>query len=152
VAIAKSAIGTLLPATTLTVDRGRLRFFAKAIGETNPVYSDVQAAQAAGHPDIPAPPTFLFSVELENPDPFAYLAALGVDLRMVLHGEQSFVYHSLAYPGDELVATPRIADIYAKKGGALEFLVKDTTITRADETLIAELQSVIVVKNPGATR
>jgi acyl dehydratase len=152
VAIDTSVIGTALPASTLTVDRGRLRFFAKAIGETDPVYTDAKAAKAAGHPDIPAPPTFLFSVELENPDPFAFLASLGVDLRMVLHGEQSFTYHSIAYPGDELVASPRITDVYTKKGGALEFLVKSTAITRADGTPVAELQSVIVIQHPGGAK
>ncbi|ORA79964.1 MaoC family dehydratase N-terminal domain-containing protein [Mycobacterium malmoense] len=148
-AIDTSVIGTALPTATLTVDRGRLRFFAKAIGETDPIYADVDTAKAAGHQDIPAPPTFLFSVELENPDPFAFLASLGVDLRMVLHGEQSFTYHAIAYPGDELVASPRITDVYAKKGGALEFVVRDTTITRADGAPIADLRSVIVVQNPG---
>lgn len=148
-AIDKATIGTALPPTRLTVERGRLQFFAKAIGETDPVYTDPDAAKAAGHPDIPVPPTFLFSVELEYPDPFAFLASLGVDLRMVLHGEQSFTYHAMAYPGDELIARPRISDVYTKKGGALEFLVKDTAITRADGTPIAELQSVIVIQNPG---
>lgn len=149
--INKAVIGTALPPTRLTVERGRLQFFAKAIGETDPVYTDPSAAKAAGHPDIPVPPTFLFSVELEDPDPFAFLASLGVDLRMVLHGEQSFTYHFTAYPGDELVASPRISDVYAKKGGALEFLVRDTEVTRADGTPIAELQSVIVIQNPGVT-
>lgn len=148
-ALDPSVIGTQLPAATLTVDRGRLRFFAKAIGETNPVYTDVDAARGAGHPDLPAPPTFLFSIELEAPDPFAYLAALDVDLRFVLHGEQSFVYHQLAYPGDELVAHPRITDVYTKKGGALEFIAKDTVVTRADGSPIADLQSLIVIRNPG---
>jgi N-terminal half of MaoC dehydratase len=150
-AIDKSVIGSELPATTMTVDRGRLRFFAKAIGETDPVYTDVGAAKALGHQDIPAPPTFLFSVELENPNPFAFLASIGVDLRSVLHGEQAFTYHAFAYPGDELVARPRITDVYAKKGGTLEFVVKDTAINRADGTPVAHLRSVIVVQNPGVT-
>ncbi|WP_155906006.1 MaoC family dehydratase N-terminal domain-containing protein [Mycolicibacterium sp. CBMA 361] len=135
----------------MTIDRGRLRFFAKAIGETDPVYTEVDAAKAAGYQDLPAPPTFLFSVELENPDPFVFLSSLGVDLRFVLHGEQSFTYHQIAYPGDELVARPRIVDIYSKKGGALEFVVKETAITRTDGTPIADLRSVIVVQNPGVT-
>lgn len=150
-AVDPGVIGTQLPTTTVTVDRGRLRFFAKAIGETNPpVYTELDAAIAAGHPDLPAPPTFLFSIELEAPDPFAYLAALGVDLRFVLHGEQSFVYHQPAYPpGDELVAHPRITDVYTKKkAGALEFIAKETTVTRIDGTPIADLRSVIVVRNP----
>ncbi|MUM33512.1 MaoC family dehydratase [Mycobacterium sp. CBMA361] len=144
-------MGTELPPQSLTIDRGRLRFFAKAIGETDPVYTEVDAAKAAGYQDLPAPPTFLFSVELENPDPFVFLSSLGVDLRFVLHGEQSFTYHQIAYPGDELVARPRIVDIYSKKGGALEFVVKETAITRTDGTPIADLRSVIVVQNPGVT-
>ena len=45
--------------------RGRLRFFAKAIGETDPVYTDDAAARDAGYPDLPAPPTFLFAAELD---------------------------------------------------------------------------------------
>ncbi|MDZ4269713.1 MAG: MaoC family dehydratase N-terminal domain-containing protein [Mycobacterium sp.] len=150
-ALDPSAIGTQLPAATMTVDRAGLRFFAKAIGEADPVYTDVDAARAAGHPDLPVPPTFLFSIELEAPDPFAYLAALNIDLRYVLHGEQSFIYHAMAYPGDQLVATPRITDVYTKKGGALDFIAKDTAVTRADGTAIADLQSLIVIRNAGGT-
>jgi hypothetical protein len=58
-------IGRELPAATFDIERGRLAFFARAIGETDPVYLDPDAARAAGHPDIPAPPTFLFSGELD---------------------------------------------------------------------------------------
>lgn len=135
-----------IPAITATVERGRLVFFAKAIGQTDPVYTDLSAAAAAGHPDLPVPPTFFFSLELEQPDPFAWIAALGVDMRAVLHGEQSFTYHAPAYAGDELVLRPRVVDVASKKGGALELISKQTTVTRADE-VIAEMASVIVVRN-----
>ena len=94
------------------------------------------------------PPTFLFGIELERPDPFDWLAGVGVDLRRVLHGEQSFTYHSQAVAGDVLTATPRIANVYSKKGGALEFIEKTSTVTRENGELVAELNSVIVVRNP----
>jgi len=147
-AVDASVIGTEFASTTLTVDAGRLRFFAKAIGETDPVYVDVAAARAAGHPDLPVPPSFLFGIELEQPNPFAWADDLGIDLRRVLHGEQSFTYHSMAYAGDVLTASPRIKDVYSKKGGALDFIVKESTITRADGSLVAEATTVIVVQNP----
>ncbi|MFE5585504.1 MaoC family dehydratase N-terminal domain-containing protein [Kitasatospora sp. NPDC056531] len=147
-AIDAEAAGKLaLDPITVEVERGRLRFFAKATGQTDPVYTDVDAAGRADHRDLPVPPTFFFSLELEAPDPFAYLAALGVDLRRVLHGEQAFTYHRPAYAGDKLTLRPRIVDVYSKKGGALDFLVKRTDVHRGTE-LIAEAQSVLVVRNP----
>jgi acyl dehydratase len=152
VAVDAAFIGTQLPAATLTVDAGRLRFFAKAIGETNPLYTDVAVAKAAGYADLPVPPTFLFSIELENPDQFRWVVDQGIDPRFVLHGEQSFTYHSIAHAGDTLTATPRIVDVYSKKGGALEFIVKNTTVTRADGSAVADLETVIVVRNPGAAQ
>lgn len=137
------------PKLVVGVERGRLRSFARAIGETDPAYVDVDAARAAGHRDLPVPPTFFFSLGLEVPDPLGYLDLLGLDLGRVVHGEQSFVYHQMAYAGDTLVLQDRIADVYAKRGGALEFVAKDTEVTRDDEAL-ATTRSVIVVRRSEA--
>ncbi|MDA4109878.1 acyl dehydratase [Mycobacterium holsaticum DSM 44478] len=144
--------GTELPPTELALDAGRLKFFAKAIGETNPIYTDETAAKAAGHPALPAPPTFLFAIELERPDPFDWVSKLGIDLRYVLHGEQRFTYHSLAFAGDLLTARPKIVDVYSKRGGALEFVVKDTAVVRQDGSAVADLKSVLVVRNPDVAK
>lgn len=147
-AVDASAKGTALPPITMLMETGRLAFFASAIGEIDPIYTDLDAARAAGHPGLPVPPTFLFSIELEQPDPFAWLTEMGVDLRRILHGEQSFTYHAMAFSGDTLVATPQITDVYSKKAGTLEFIVKHTQITRDDGGPIADLDSTIVVRNP----
>ncbi|HUR76092.1 MAG TPA: MaoC family dehydratase N-terminal domain-containing protein [Sporichthya sp.] len=68
--ISQDAVGMKLPPVSMDIERGRLTQFARATGATDPVYSNLDAARDAGHPDIPAPPTFLFSIELEHPDPF----------------------------------------------------------------------------------
>ncbi|MEU8798528.1 MaoC family dehydratase N-terminal domain-containing protein [Spirillospora sp. NPDC048819] len=141
--------GLSTPPSTVEVERGRLRLFAKAIGETDPVYTDLGAAGRAGHRDLPVPPTFLFCLEMERPDPFVFLAEAGVDLNRVLHGEQSFTYHALCHAGDTLTFESRITDDYERKGGALRFLVRQTRVTREDEP-IADLGSVIVVQQPEA--
>jgi hypothetical protein len=62
-------IGYVSAPFTTQVERGRLRFFAKAISETDPVYTDEAAARAAGHPALPVPPTFFFCLEMDRPDP-----------------------------------------------------------------------------------
>jgi acyl dehydratase len=103
-----AAVGTELPTLAVDIERGRLRAFASAIGETDPVYSDLDAARAAGHADLPVPPTFLFGLGLgRGAADFAWLADLGVDLRHVLHGEQSFTYHSPVHAGDTLTLAPK---------------------------------------------
>jgi len=133
----------------VTAERGRLAFFAKATGQSDPVYTDLDAARAAGHPDLPVPPSFYFSLELERPDPFCWLAALGIDVRQLLHGEQSFTYHAMAHAGDTLTLSSRIVDVAVKKGGALELLTKQTSVARGGQP-IAKAVSVIVVRNPEA--
>jgi acyl dehydratase len=140
------ALAVELEPITVTVERGRLAFFARATGQADPVYSDLDAAKAAGHPDLPVPPTFFFSLELEAPAPFDYLQELGVDLRRVLHGEQAFSYRSVVHAGDTVVLRPRIVDVFSKKGGALDFLVKQTAVSRGGEP-VAEAVSTIVVQN-----
>ena len=95
----QNVIGKQLPPVTMTINAGRLRFLARAIGESNPVLTDLQTAHAARHRDLPVRPTFLFGIELERPDPFDWLTGVGVDRRRVLHGEQSFTYHSQAVAG-----------------------------------------------------
>jgi hypothetical protein len=140
-----------IPAMPFEVERGRLRFFARTIGLTDPIYHDLDAATAAGHRDLPVPLTFLgHSLELELPNPLGWLAALGADLTKTTHAEQAFTYHAMAYATDHLVFHRKIVDVYTKKRGALEFVVKQTDVRRSGETL-AEILSVIALRHPEAT-
>jgi len=143
------AVGTVLTPISMDLERGRLAAFARATGATDPVYSDLDAARAAGHRDIPVPPTFLFAIELEQADPFAWAREIGIDFRYVLHGEQRFDYHRLAHAGERLTATATITDVYQKRAGALEFVVKKTAVIDEGGGPVADLTSVIVVRNPG---
>lgn len=145
--IDRGAIGRELAPITLKIDEDRLRKFAFAIGETNPVYLSAEAARAAGHPSIPVPPTFTFGIHFEAPVPFGYLTGLGVELRAILHGSQRFRYHTMAYAGDELTLRSRIADIFDKKGGRLEFVVERGTVTNQHGDLVLDTETVIVVRN-----
>jgi Acyl dehydratase len=140
-------IGRTTPPQTFDVEKGRLKFFAKAIGETDPVYSDEAAAKAAGYKTIPAPPTFTFCLEMESNSLWDNIAAMGVPVGKILHGSQTFTYHAPIYAGDQITFVTKVSDIYAKKGGALEFIVEDSTATNQDGVLVAELQRVIVVRN-----
>jgi hypothetical protein len=142
-AIDKKHIGKQLPSFKVTAEAGQLRFFAKAIGETDPVYFDTAAARDAGYADLPLPPTFLFSLEFTQPSK-PWRDELGIHPARILHGEQGFTYHRTACAGDELLFESRIADIYDKKGGALEFVVRETKVSNQRGEHVADLRSVLV--------
>lgn len=145
--IDKKWIGHVLPPSALALERGRLRFFAKAIGESDPVYTDVETARAAGYADLPAPPTLLFGSEYESGVMFSLLEDLQIPLAKVLHGEQSFEYHLPACAGDTITVHSVISDIYGKKGGMLDFVVKTSRATNQHDELVAEMRSVLVCRS-----
>lgn len=145
--IDKKWIGHELPASVLPIERSRLQFFAKAIGETNPVYTELAAARAAGYADLPAPPTFLFAAELDSGASFKLLEDLQVPIAKLLHGEQSFSYVRPACVGDTVTVNSRVSDIYDKKNGALEFVVKTSRATNQRQELVAELRTVLVCRH-----
>ena len=142
------ALNSRIAPMPFEVERGRLRFFARTVGIADPIYLDVEKAREAGHRDIVVPPTFLGnSLELELPDPLGWLRDVGGDLTRTTHAEQAFTYHGLAYAGDRLMFDRRIVDVYTKKGGALEFVVKQTLVTR-DGDLLVEARTTIALRYP----
>lgn len=150
-AIDTSIVGTRSEPFTTTAERGRLRFFAEVIGETDPIYTDLDHAHAAGHPDLPIPLTFLFCMEMDNPVKGSLVTMLGVDPRTILHGGQRFAYVKQAHAGEELTFWTEVTAVDSKKGGALEFVTRDTHVMRADEE-VAILTGTIIVRVPQAGR
>lgn len=139
-------IGYRHPPHSVEVERGKLLFFAKAIGEANPLFVDEAAARAAGLPGLAAPPTYAFSLELDQPKPFAILSALGVRLDRILHGTQRFIYHVPICAGDRITLQSVVEDIYEKKGGAMAFIVMRTTATNQRGEIAVEMTKTVVVR------
>ena len=145
--IDKKWIGHALPPSVLPIERSRLQFFARAIGETDPVYTDPAAARDAGYADLPAPPTFLFAAELDSGAAFQLIDLLQIPIAKLLHGEQSFTFHAAACVGDTVTVRSTVSDIYDKKNGALEFVVKTSRAVNQRDELVAELRTVLVCRH-----
>ena len=141
-----SHIGKLIEPHSAAVEAGRLRLFAKAIGETRPEYLNEAAARAAGLPGIPAPPTFVVSLDLEMAEPFKWLTDMGVDIVHVLHGGERLRYLAPVYAGDTLTFRSRVADILTKKSSSKAFVVKETEVVKQEGTKVAELRATLVVR------
>jgi acyl dehydratase len=97
--IAQSVVGRVLCDHVAEVPRAQLQLFAKAIHDALPEHVDAEAARTAGYPDVFVPPTWLFGLELMQPDPFGWVAQVGGDLSRMLHGTQSSRFHPPLSPG-----------------------------------------------------
>ena len=141
-AVDTSIIGRETGRARVQVERAPLANFAKAVKDDNAVYSDVNAAEAAGFDGVPAPPTFGFALEFwgRYPEPqqglkpvegnpmFEVIGKLMQNGGLVLHGEQEFEYHRPIVAGDVLRSEGKVVDAYEKesKGKTMTFVVSET--------------------------
>ncbi|WP_281954874.1 MaoC family dehydratase N-terminal domain-containing protein [Pseudophaeobacter arcticus] len=146
--IDRSFIGRSFPPLHVDVEPGQLRAFARATGQRDPIYWDEEAAKAAGYRGLPAPLTFLFTLDQERDDRFYFINAMGIELGHVLHGEQAFTYGAPICAGDRVTLTCTCMDIYDKKGGAMEFVILKTQATNQLGEDLGGMTGTIVVRNP----
>lgn len=146
-------IGSRSPARTLRVESGQLKFFAKATDQRDPVYFDLNAAQAAGYPGLPVPLTFAFSLTLVFPDQAAFgLVQVKADPRYILHAEQGFRYHGMLFGEEEVTLQTRIQNVYEKKNGALFFIAQTTELANSTGRLCVECNTTFVLRTSADAR
>ena len=108
-------VGVVIDRVSFPVEEGKVREFALAIGDPNPVYRDREAALAAGHPAIPAPPTFVV-VAGHWRDQSAMVATLGLDIARVVVGETGWEYLRSIHVGDRLSAARVVESVTTRPG------------------------------------
>jgi acyl dehydratase len=146
--INKGVLGKEYPPYPVTVERGRIKDFARAIGDLNPFYLDDRVGAASEWGDVIAPPTFPITFRDEAADSAALLHDLGVDISRVLHGEQEFeLFHQLT-PGTTYLCRSRVVDVYEKTGrtGPMAFVVREIAVTDRTGEIVATMRQTTVVR------
>ena len=138
-------VGKEYPPYAVTVERGRIKDFARAIGDLNPFYLDDEVGRASPWGDVIAPPTFPISFRDESGD---LLRDIGTDVSRLLHGEQEFEIFEPLRPGETYLCRSKIVDQYEKTGktGPMGFVVRETAVTDANNEIVAKMRSVTVVR------
>jgi acyl dehydratase len=132
------------PSEPYAVTRVKIREFADALGDENPVFRDVAAARALGHPDLVAPPTFPIVLTMGVAEQAVRDPDLGVDYSRVVHGQQRFTYDRPLFAGDEVVATMRVAEITAL--GRNEVLATEVAVATTAGEPVCTAYSTLVVR------
>ena len=115
-----------------------IQTFNRSVGEFNPVFTDGDAARAAGYSGILAPPTFctLLVRKVELPD---------IDLKFGsnrFHAGQRVQARAPIFAGDSITASSHLKEVYPKTGrsGTMVFVVWETTFRNQDGTVVADVQ------------
>ena len=108
--INRGLIGKEYPPYAVTVERGKIKEFARAIGDDNPHYLDDRSRRRLRVGDLIAPPTFAVTLRDETADTAAFLKELGTDISRILHGEQEFEIFRPLQPGRTYLCRPRVVD------------------------------------------
>src|SRR5580692_3581063 len=99
---------------TYAVGREKVREYARAVGETNPLHHDLDAARAAGHADLVAPPMFVVVYAGRAVIPALFDPEVGIDFARMVHGAQEFAWERLVIAGDELTTTAELISAQEK--------------------------------------
>ena len=140
----KSYIGKTGQPVVMHVERGKIREFAAAIKEDDPVYVD-EGLAANEQGGIMPPITFLQTVT--HWDDGRGRVRLPFDLKRVLHGEQEYEFFEPIRVGDVLTAVSRVVDIYekpGKRGGSMNFAVTETTYTNQHGRVAAKAKHITI--------
>ena len=136
-------LGRTFPATEpYEVSRVKIAEFAEAIGDRNPLYTDVGAARAAGYPDVIAPPTFPIVITMAASRAAVADPGLRLNYAMVVHGEQRFSYARPLHAGDVVVAQSTISGI--REVGSMTMVTTQTEIKTVAGELVCTGYSTLV--------
>jgi acyl dehydratase len=142
-AISTAAVGKRYPPLTYAVGREKVREYALAVGETNPLYLDVDAARSAGYRDVVAPP--MFAVVYCSPAiwPPLFDPEVGIDFARLVHGGQEFKWGPLVVAGDEIETTVTLEDV-SERGGNGFYVFESVSTNQDGDTVCVGTWSNIV--------
>ena len=130
------------PSEPYEVSRVKIAEFASAIGEPSPLCRDRAVAQAAGYPDVIAPPTFAIVVTSAGSAKLIADPDLGVNYAMIVHGEQSFTHARPLHAGDVVVAQSTIESI--KQVRNMTTMAMVTEVRTMDGEHVCTARSILV--------
>ena len=128
-----AAIGKSYEPALYAVGREKIREYARAVGETNPLHLDLEAARAAGYSDLVAPPMFAVVYSAPSVGPPIFDPELELNFAMMVHGGQEFEWGAPVVAGDEITTTTRVKDIHERDGRGYYVFESTSTNQRGEQ-------------------
>jgi hypothetical protein len=123
--IDKSLSGKVIDEFNFPIVPSKVKEFALALKNPEPLYIDEQYAKSQGHPSVLMPVTFpvTFPFHINMKDAVMdSMKLLGMNEKTSVHGEVSFEYYRQIFANEVLRAVMKIGNIFEKpqsKGGTM---------------------------------
>ena len=137
------AIGKIYPPTTYAVGREKIREYAHAVGETNPLNLDVEAARAAGYKDVVAPPMFAAVYSSPAIVPALFDPEVGINFALMVHGGQEFKWGPLVIAGDEIETSATVKDVSERSGTGFYVFESVSTSQNGDRVCVGTWTNIV---------
>jgi len=138
-----SAVGKTFPPVTYAVGREKVREYAHATFETDPLYLDVDAARAAGFPDVVAPPMFAVVYAAPAVAPALLDPEVGIDFARMVHGGQELRWGPLVVAGDEITTTVEVKSIEDRGGMGFFVFESVSRNDRGDDVCVGTWTNIV---------
>lgn len=136
-------VGLKFKLSPFEIERGKIKEFAMAFCDENPIYYDKLAALECGFKDIPIPPTFGTVIDMWAGLSFDQInELLGLEQSRVLHGEQVYEYLGDICAGDIISGEGEVVSAVKKKN--LDLYSLETTYKNQFNELMLKSRAVII--------
>jgi len=143
VAVNADVVGKAYPPAIYAVGREKVREYARAVGETDPLYLDVDAARAAGYADVVAPPMFAVVYAMPAVAQGMFDPEVGIDFARLVHAGQELVWGPLVVAGDEISTAVTVKDVSERRGSGF-FVFESVSHNQRDEVVCTATWSNVV--------
>lgn len=152
----EAIVGMEFPPFEFPIEKGKIKEFARALGDKNPVYTDEELARSMGFRSIPAPPTFTVSFLHHAPDEnflLNMMQDMEIEVAHSMHGESEFEYFKPICAGDVLTVKAKVKDHYrkeGKRGGVMNFITVESTYINQESELVLKDRMLFIERETAA--
>jgi acyl dehydratase len=142
-AVETKAIGKRFDPVVYAVGREKVKEYALAVGETNPLYLDFEAARAAGYADVVAPPMFTVVYSAPAMGPAIFDPDVAMNFALMVHGGQEFRWGKPVVAGDEITTSVTVKDISLRDGMAFYVFESESTNQDGEQVCVGTWTNIV---------
>jgi acyl dehydratase len=142
-AVNTDVIGRSYEPTSYAIGREKIREYALAVGETDPLHLDPEAAREAGYDDVVAPPMFAVVYAMPAVAAPMFDPQVGVDFARLVHAGQEFTWGPLVIAGDEIATTASVSDVSERRGNGFFVFETVSTNQRGDTVCVGKWSNIV---------